>query len=129
AGRFAATGGLHLSGPKSRSAPWTDEASRRASAACNPVPVCFPVQRRLSRRFAMSDRLETATLAGGCFWCLEAVYEMLRGIEKVTSGYAGGHVPDPDYYAVCSGTTGHAEVVQLEYDPAEITYQDILDIF
>jgi peptide-methionine (S)-S-oxide reductase len=77
----------------------------------------------------MSDRLETATLAGGCFWCLEAVYEMLRGVEKVTSGYAGGHVPDPDYYAVCSGTTGHAEVVQIEYDPEEITYQDLLDIF
>jgi peptide-methionine (S)-S-oxide reductase len=77
----------------------------------------------------MAEKLETATLAGGCFWCLEAVYEMLRGVEKVTSGYAGGHVPDPDYYQVCTGTTGHAEVVQIEYDPEEITYQDVLDIF
>jgi peptide-methionine (S)-S-oxide reductase len=81
------------------------------------------------RRPAMTDRLETATLAGGCFWCLEAVYEMLRGVEQVTSGYAGGHVPNPDYYQVCTGTTGHAEVVQVEFDPDEITYQDILDIF
>ncbi|MGE0227151.1 MAG: peptide-methionine (S)-S-oxide reductase MsrA [Dehalococcoidia bacterium] len=77
----------------------------------------------------MSAQVEQATLAGGCFWCLEAVYEMLRGIEKVTSGYAGGHVPNPDYRSVCTGRTGHAEVVQLEYDPAEITYQDILDVF
>ncbi|MGE0135043.1 MAG: peptide-methionine (S)-S-oxide reductase MsrA [Dehalococcoidia bacterium] len=77
----------------------------------------------------MTAQLEQATLAGGCFWCLEAVYEMLRGIEKVTSGYAGGHTPDPDYRSVCTGRTGHAEVVQLEYDPAEITYQDILDVF
>lgn len=77
----------------------------------------------------MTDKLETATLAGGCFWCLEAVYEMLRGVEKITSGYAGGHVANPDYYQVCTGTTGHAEVVQIEFDPDEITYQDILDIF
>lgn len=77
----------------------------------------------------MTTDLEKATLAGGCFWCLEAVYEMLRGVESVTSGYAGGHVPDPDYRAVCSGTTGHAEVVQIEFDPEEITYEDILDIF
>jgi peptide-methionine (S)-S-oxide reductase len=81
------------------------------------------------RRLAMTKKVETATLAGGCFWCLEAVYEMLRGVQKITSGYAGGHVANPDYYHVCTGTTGHAEVVQIEFDPDEITYQDILDIF
>jgi peptide-methionine (S)-S-oxide reductase len=72
---------------------------------------------------------ETATLAGGCFWCLEAVYELLRGIQRVTSGYAGGHVANPSYGAVCAGVTGHAEVVQVQFDPAEITYRDLLHVF
>lgn len=72
---------------------------------------------------------ETATLAGGCFWCLEAVYELLRGVESVESGYAGGHVPNPSYEAVCAGTTGHAEVVRVAFDPDEITYRDLLDVF
>ena len=72
---------------------------------------------------------EKATLAGGCFWCLEAVYELLRGVESVQSGYAGGHVPNPSYEAVCSGTTGHAEVVQIEFDPDEVTYRDLLEVF
>jgi peptide-methionine (S)-S-oxide reductase len=73
--------------------------------------------------------LETATLAGGCFWCLEAVYDELRGVESVESGYAGGQVDNPSYQQVCSGTTGHAEVVQIKYDPAVITFRDLLDIF
>lgn len=72
---------------------------------------------------------ETATLAGGCFWCLEAVYTQLRGIESLRSGYAGGHVPYPTYQQVCSESTGHAEVVQLIFDPQEISYQDILRVF
>ena len=72
---------------------------------------------------------EQATLAGGCFWCLEAVYDQLRGVEKVESGYAGGRRPNPTYEQVCTGTTGHAEVVQITYDPQQITYQDLLDIF
>ena len=72
---------------------------------------------------------EKATLAGGCFWCLAAVYELLRGVESVQSGYAGGHVPNPSYEAVCSGTTGHAEVVQIEFDPDEVTYRDLLEVF
>jgi len=72
---------------------------------------------------------QVATLAGGCFWCLEAVFEQLRGIRKVTSGYAGGHVPNPTYEAVCTGTTGHAEVVQVEFDPNEISYRDLLGVF
>ncbi len=73
--------------------------------------------------------MELATLAGGCFWCLEAVFEQLRGVTKVVSGYAGGQVPNPNYAAVCSGTTGHAEVLQIAFDPAVITFRDLLDVF
>ena len=73
--------------------------------------------------------IEIATLAGGCFWCLEAVFEQLRGVTKVVSGYAGGDVPNPSYQAVCTGTTGHAEVVQVTFDPAVIGYRDLLDVF
>ncbi|MBW7883400.1 MAG: peptide-methionine (S)-S-oxide reductase MsrA [Caldilineaceae bacterium] len=72
---------------------------------------------------------EVATLGGGCFWCLEAVYVELRGVEKVQSGYAGGHVANPTYRAVCSGTTGHAEVVQVTFDPETIGYREILKVF
>jgi peptide-methionine (S)-S-oxide reductase len=72
---------------------------------------------------------EHATLGGGCFWCIEAVFDRLEGVRSVTSGYAGGHVENPSYAAVCSGTTGHAEVVRLEYDPATITFRDLLDVF
>ncbi len=72
---------------------------------------------------------EQATLGGGCFWCLEAVYTELAGVERVVSGYAGGQIADPSYEAVCSGTTGHAEVVQITYDPATIAFQDLLDVF
>lgn len=76
-----------------------------------------------------SKNLETATLGGGCFWCLEAIYQDVNGVEKVVSGYAGGHVPNPTYQQVCGKQTGHAEVVQLHYDPAVISYEDIVDIF
>ncbi|GAB4576281.1 MAG: peptide-methionine (S)-S-oxide reductase MsrA [Anaerolineae bacterium] len=72
---------------------------------------------------------EIATLGGGCFWCLEAVYDQLKGVTDVVSGYAGGHVENPTYKAVCTGTTGHAEVVQITFDPAVITYRDLLDVF
>lgn len=74
-------------------------------------------------------KTEVATLAGGCFWCLEAVYDQLRGVLHVESGYAGGTTPHPTYEQVCTGKTGHAEVVQVTFDPAVITFQDILDIF
>jgi len=80
-------------------------------------------------RTEAGSRTETATLAGGCFWCLEAVYELLEGVTSVKSGYAGGHLPDPSYEQVCSGRTGHAEVVQIEYDPDAIAYEDLLDVF
>jgi peptide-methionine (S)-S-oxide reductase len=72
---------------------------------------------------------EVATLAGGCFWCLEAVYDQLRGVEDVASGYAGGKVADPSYRLVCTGTTGHAEVVQLTLNPQIISYREILQVF
>ncbi len=74
-------------------------------------------------------RREVATLAGGCFWCLEAVFEQLRGVEKVESGYAGGQVPNPSYEAVCTGRTGHAEVVQVTFDPEELSFRDLLNVF
>ncbi|MDQ3215218.1 MAG: peptide-methionine (S)-S-oxide reductase MsrA [Pseudomonadota bacterium] len=70
-----------------------------------------------------------ATLGGGCFWCLEAVYEEVQGVVDVESGYAGGHVANPEYGAVCDGTTGHAEVVRVEFDPQQIAYREILEIF
>jgi peptide-methionine (S)-S-oxide reductase len=72
---------------------------------------------------------QTATLGGGCFWCLEAIYDDLKGIERVESGYAGGNLPNPTYEQVCSGTTGHAEVVQLVFNPNVISYREILQIF
>ncbi len=77
----------------------------------------------------MSAVTETATLGGGCFWCLEAVFKDLRGVSWVMSGYAGGHVTNPSYKAVCSGRTGHAEVVQVKFDPAELDYADLLRVF
>jgi peptide-methionine (S)-S-oxide reductase len=76
-----------------------------------------------------SSRSEVATLGGGCFWCLEAVYQDLRGVEKVESGYSGGDVPNPTYRQVCSETTGHAEVVQVTFDPDEVSYRDILEVY
>lgn len=73
--------------------------------------------------------LETATLAGGCFWCLEAVFDDVQGVEDVVSGYMGGPAPNPTYEAVCRGNTGHAEVVQVRFDPAVIGFRDLLSIF
>lgn len=73
--------------------------------------------------------IETATLAGGCFWCLEAVYEQIRGVEKVVSGYTGGTTENPSYQAVCSGRTGHAEAVQIAFDPDVVSYRSLLDLF
>lgn len=70
-----------------------------------------------------------ATFAGGCFWCLEAVYQPLRGVKRVVSGYIGGRVPNPSYEAVCSGMTGHAEAVQVTFDPAVISYRQLLELF
>ena len=73
--------------------------------------------------------LEMADLGGGCFWCLEAVYDELQGVQQVVSGYEGGHVQNPSYNAVCGGNTGHAEVVRVTFDPAVVSYEDILRVF
>ncbi|MFN3373259.1 MAG: peptide-methionine (S)-S-oxide reductase MsrA [Chloroflexus sp.] len=73
--------------------------------------------------------LETATLAGGCFWCLEAVYDQVIGVQDVVSGYTGGHVHNPTYRQVCNGDTGHAEAVQIRFDPSQISYRELLEIF
>ena len=75
------------------------------------------------------SNLETATLAGGCFWCTEAVFDNVRGVEDVVSGYSGGHTENPTYQQVCSETTGHAEAVQIKFNPNEISYEEVLQIF
>jgi peptide-methionine (S)-S-oxide reductase len=77
----------------------------------------------------MSKNLEVAYLAGGCFWCLEAVFDELNGVESVESGYSGGHVPHPTYAQVCDDNTGHAEVVRVTFDPQVISYHDMLKVF
>jgi peptide-methionine (S)-S-oxide reductase len=77
----------------------------------------------------MDKNLETATLAGGCFWCLEAVFDELKGVESVESGYSGGHIDNPGYRQVCTGMTGHAEAVQVRFDPDVLSYRDLLNVF
>ena len=77
----------------------------------------------------MNTNLQTATLAGGCFWCLEAVYDEIKGVQSVESGYAGGQLDNPTYRAVCNGDTGHAEVVQVHFDPNIVSYRDLLNVF
>jgi len=77
----------------------------------------------------MNINYETITLAGGCFWCLEAVFDEMKGVLSVDSGYSNGHVANPSYRAVCSGSTGHAEVVQIKFDPSVIQFKDVLNVF
>jgi peptide-methionine (S)-S-oxide reductase len=77
----------------------------------------------------MSQETELATFGGGCFWCVEAALKELDGVHEVTSGYAGGHTEEPTYREVCAETTGHAEVVQVEYDPARLSYEELLEVF
>jgi peptide-methionine (S)-S-oxide reductase len=90
---------------------------------------CAPEAGELSEEPKEKMPKEVATLGGGCFWCLEAVFEQVRGVATVESGYAGGAAPNPTYRQVCGGDTGHAEVVQVTFDPAVTTYPEILDIF
>ena len=82
-----------------------------------------------NQTMANKDNFETATLGAGCFWCVEAVFTELKGVESVIPGYAGGGDPNPSYEAVCSGTTGHAEVAQIEFDPEIITFAELLEVF
>ncbi len=77
----------------------------------------------------MSNNVETTTLAGGCFWCLEAVFDEMKGVTSVESGYSNGHVPNPTYRAVCNGDTGYAEVTRITFDPTVITFRDLLNVF
>jgi peptide-methionine (S)-S-oxide reductase len=77
----------------------------------------------------MSVQAATATFGGGCFWCMEAVFERIDGVKSVTSGYAGGTMPDPSYRQVCNEDTGHAEVIQIEFDPAKVSYEKLLEVF
>lgn len=76
-----------------------------------------------------ANQTEVTTLGGGCFWCLEAVFDRMQGVTDVVSGYAGGHVVNPTYKAVCTGTTGHAEVVQVTFDPNQVSFREILQVF
>jgi peptide-methionine (S)-S-oxide reductase len=78
---------------------------------------------------SMGKEIETATLGGGCFWCTEAIYKELDGVISVTPGFSGGHTKNPSYKEVCTGTTGHAEVVQIEFDPAKVSFAGILEVF
>ena len=81
------------------------------------------------KKSKMSNKLETATLANGCFWCTEAIFQRLKGVESVTSGYSGGTIKNPAYREVTTGRTGHAEVIQIQFNPSIITFQEILDVF
>lgn len=81
------------------------------------------------RSMANVEQMETVTLGAGCFWCVEAIFEQLKGVSKVESGYSGGHVKNPTYKDVCTGTTGHAEVCQVTFNPAEISFKEILEVY
>lgn len=83
----------------------------------------------ITKNSNMSNKLEIATLANGCFWCTEAIFQRLNGVEKITSGYSGGKVKNPSYREVTTGETGHAEVIQIQFDPSVITFQEILEVF
>jgi peptide-methionine (S)-S-oxide reductase len=96
---------------------WSCQASNAESPAANLTPI------------TASGDLETATFGTGCFWCTEAIFESLIGVEKAESGYSGGPVKNPTYKAVCSGSTGHAEVIQISYDPTQITFTELLEVF
>jgi peptide-methionine (S)-S-oxide reductase len=99
--------------------------------ACNMAQNATPAKQNnmQSTNVTPSGQIELATLGGGCFWCIETLFQDLQGVSKVESGYAGGHVDNPTYSQICTGATGHAEVIQISFDPAIIAYADILDVF
>ena len=98
-----------------------------AAAALNLTVMAGPMTNAMNT--TEPDKIERADLGGGCFWCMEAVFERLPGVISVTSGFAGGTTPNPTYEQVCTETTGHAEVTQIEFDPAKISYAKLLDVF
>lgn len=91
------------------------------SNANNPLPKTEPTP--------IPPNMKVATFGNGCFWCTEAIFQQLKGVSKVESGYSGGHVKNPSYREVCNGTTGHAEVIQITYDPAVISFEELLEVF
>ena len=107
----------------------------QASAQDSVKPASDPSPRATARADApkaaekAQPKLEHAYFAGGCFWCMEAVFEPIKGVKSVVSGFAGGNLARPSYEAVCTGLTGHAEVVQINFDPSQITYRDLVDLF
>lgn len=84
---------------------------------------------KIENQMASNSKLELATFGSGCFWCVEAIFQRVQGVEKVVSGYSGGHVKKPTYKEVCQGTTGHAEVCQLSYDPDIVSFEELLEVF
>ncbi len=94
-----------------------------------PLVSCLIISMTLTAGDKKMDKYEKTTLGAGCFWCVEAVFERIDGVVDVVAGYAGGHVKDPSYEAVCSGNTGHAEVAQITFDPTKISYGEILEVF
>ncbi len=100
----------------------------------DPVDKVYNIQAKTNRgcqrnKMSTNQQTEVATLAGGCFWCLEAVYRELRGVERVVSGYTGGDVAQPSYEQVCAGTTGHAEAVRVTFDPSVVSFRELLEVF
>src|SRR5437762_401438 len=93
---------------------------------CNLLPMISTMNAAETSKSSSTNQMQLATLGGGCFWCLEALYETFDGVKAVTSGYAGGTTSNPSYEQVCTDRTGHAEVVQIEFDPAKISYQQLL---
>jgi peptide-methionine (S)-S-oxide reductase len=101
----------------------------RPPLAESAVPLDNDADQRREADMSQGNGAELATLGGGCFWCTEAVFQQLRGVQSVTSGYSGGHVPQPTYEQVCSKRTGHVEVVQIAFDPRQISYVELLEVF
>ena len=99
------------------------------AAALLTLATANAAERKMNTTESPTNTLELATLGGGCFWCIEAVFERLEGVQSVTSGYAGGQVANPTYEQVCSGTSGHAEVAQIAFDPKKITFEKLLETF
>ena len=114
-----------------RLAFYPDKPGRwRALLAAIALPAFLaPVMNAQAQSTNAPAKTETATIGGGCFWCAEAVFQRIPGVKSVTSGFAGGSVPNPGYEQVCTGTTGHAEVIQLKFDPAVLSYDKLLEIF
>jgi peptide-methionine (S)-S-oxide reductase len=108
----------------------SNKGKTTSSAASSPADsTSLPLPSRESRGERESHKLQTATFGSGCFWCTEAVFQQLRGVQSVVSGYSGGGMPNPTYEEICSGRTGHAEVVQITFDPAVISFGDLLKAF